>query len=64
MTLLFGATLGFPGRNHSAFEQAPIAMTLAAQDGSILQVNQMLAELIGYDVEALQRCRLDDLVLE
>jgi len=37
----------------TAFENAPIGMALVALDGTFLEVNGVLCEILGYDAEAL-----------
>jgi diguanylate cyclase (GGDEF)-like protein/PAS domain S-box-containing protein len=44
-----------------AFEHAPIGMAIVSLDGSFTRVNHALAEISGYEEDALLGLRLDDL---
>ena len=44
-----------------AFDAAPIGMALVGLDGSFLEVNDALCEIVGYDAAALQACRFQDI---
>jgi PAS domain S-box-containing protein len=49
-------------RFRSAFDSAPIGMSLSGIDGRILQVNAALAEITGYSEGALLRSSFQDIV--
>jgi diguanylate cyclase (GGDEF)-like protein/PAS domain S-box-containing protein len=49
------------GRFRSAFDQAPIGMAIVTSTGRFLQVNRRLAEVTGYEAEALLSLTLDDI---
>ena len=44
-----------------AFHSAPVGMAVTTDSGRLVQVNQALADLLGYLVEAFADCRLEDL---
>jgi len=48
-------------RFRAMFEQAAVGMAQASLDGHLLQVNQRLAEILGYAPEDLLGCRVQDL---
>jgi diguanylate cyclase (GGDEF)-like protein/PAS domain S-box-containing protein len=49
------------GRFRSAFDQAPIGMAIVTRAGRFLQVNRRLAEVTGYEAEAMLSLSLDDI---
>jgi diguanylate cyclase (GGDEF)-like protein/PAS domain S-box-containing protein len=49
------------GRFRSAFDQAPIGMAIVTREGRFLQVNRRLAEVTGYEAEAMLSLSLDDI---
>jgi diguanylate cyclase (GGDEF)-like protein/PAS domain S-box-containing protein len=48
-------------RFRTAFDAAPIGMALVGVDGSFIQVNEALCEIVGYPADALRARRFQDI---